>query len=81
MQGKVCMNGWNAIKFFELDVTWHETAGAYMVRFEGTPRGVANMKAAVLDHDAHGRTYHVFAHDTAGARYELNGAAVARLGA
>ncbi len=79
----VARTTWAAFEYFTLDVTWHETAGAYSVRFAGphAPRVVANLKAACHDHDAFGRSYHVYAHTTDGRRVELNGAAVARLGA
>lgn len=68
---------------YEIDVTWHETAGAYKRQIDGRVDGVRAAKAlksAVAEHDRMGRMFNVYAFTAAGERVELDSAAIGRLG-
>jgi hypothetical protein len=74
-------SNWSAIESFEVEVH-HEQHGTQMNRLSGNfaPSVLARVWNVIRECDQYGRTYHVYAINTRGARSELSYAQLCRIG-
>lgn len=66
-------------KTFEIDVTWHETAGPHSFKIPADHRAAAAVRSAVEGLNAFGRMFNVYAYLSDGTRKKLSTGEIAAL--